>query len=217
MSSKPKLLDLFCGAGGASVGYHRAGFEVVGVDINPQPNYPFKFYQGDAMTLEIGDDIDVVHASPPCQAYSKLRALHPAKEYVDLVEPCRQKLQATGKPYLIENVVGAPLIDPVLLCGSMFDCVCGEFYLQRHRLFESNRFIHGGTCKHKGIAIGVFGRGSNHGRKNSKGQWRGRQASPAEAKEAMQIDWMKHHEITQAIPPAYTEFLGRQILWGMGA
>lgn len=122
--TKPKLLDLFCGAGGAAMGYHRAGFEVTGIDINPQPHYPFKFIQADAMTYPLGG-FDCYHASPPCQRYSILtRGLHQDRieNYPDLIAPIRDRLLHTGKPYVIENVEGARklLINPVKLCGTMF-------------------------------------------------------------------------------------------------
>lgn len=207
------------------MGYHRAGFEVVGVDIKPQPRFPFEFHQADAMTFPL-DGFDVIHASPPCQFYSQLRHLHPTKDYPDLLDACRRRLIESGKPYIIENVETAPLIDPVTLCGSMFNLAIDGYYLRRHRLFESNRFIHPGVCQHGVNAVGVHGNaqahfkalsvcghGSNSKRITSK--WRGKQASKAEAVEAMDIDWMTHAEITQAIPPAYTEFLGQQILWGL--
>ena len=110
-----RLLDLFCGAGGAAMGYHRAGFEVVGIDIAPQPNYPFEFVQADAMEFPL-DGFDAIHASPPCQAYTALATgKHPR-----LIEPMRERLASSGVPWVIENVVGAPLRQPVLLCGSMF-------------------------------------------------------------------------------------------------
>lgn len=204
---------MFCGAGGCSVGYYRAGFEVVGVDINDQKNYPFEFHQEDALTFPL-DGFDVIHASPPCQAYSKLRRLHPEREYPDLVAPVRERLINSGKPYVIENVEGAPLIksDSITLCGSMFGLGTGEFSLRRHRLFESSIPLEVLKCDHSKISIGVFGHGSNQSRKNSKGEWRGRQASKAEGEEAMGIDWMIGKELTQSIPPAYTEFIGKQII-----
>ena len=116
----PRLLDLFCGAGGAGMGYHRAGFEVVGVDIKPQPRYPFEFHQADALTFvaEYGDRFDAVHASPPCQRFSDLAKRNGnADEWPDLIEPLRPILRMIGRPYVIENVEGAPLRDPAMLCG----------------------------------------------------------------------------------------------------
>ena len=131
--SKPRLLDLFCGAGGCSVGYYRAGFEVVGVDIVPQPNYPFEFYQADALGFDFDPGwFHAVHASPPCQAYSSLRGFT-TTEYPQLIEYVRELLIQTGLPYVIENVVGAPLINPIRLCGSSFG-----LKVWRHRLFETS-------------------------------------------------------------------------------
>lgn len=134
---KPRLLDLFCGAGGAAMGYHRAGFEVVGVDLKPQKHYPFEFHQADALEFlaEHGREFDVIHASPPCQAHTSLKNLHD-KDYPELIEPTRRLLEKTGLPYIIENVVGAPLRNPILLCGSSFG-----LRVRRHRLFESNWFL----------------------------------------------------------------------------
>ena len=131
-----KLLDLFCGAGGAAMGYHRAGFDdITGVDIKPMPRYPFKFIQGDALEYLAahGAEYDVIHASPPCQAYSIMQhANHMRKDHPDLVDSVRDALKQTGKPWIIENVPGAPLIDPILLCGLSFG-----LRVIRHRLFES--------------------------------------------------------------------------------
>src|SRR5690348_13600467 len=140
--SRPKLLDLFCGAGGAAMGYHRAGFDVVGVDIKPQPRYPFEFHQGDALDPTYRDPwfepwwidtFNAIHASPPCQAYTKARKLQ-GKEHPDLIGPTRELLKATGLPYVIENVPGAPLVDPVVLEGQMFEGLA----TQRARWFETN-------------------------------------------------------------------------------
>ena len=145
MKHKPKLLDLFCGGGGCSMGYHLAGFEVVGVDINPQKRYPFEFHQEGALTYlrQYGHEFDAIHASPPCQCHSVLRHLpsfNPAK-HEDLIESTRRLLQASGKPYVMENVPGAPLRNPFTLCGTMFGLrtECGA-ELRRHRLFETNWF-----------------------------------------------------------------------------
>jgi DNA (cytosine-5)-methyltransferase 1 len=139
-----RLLDLFCGAGGAGMGYHRAGFTVIGVDLNPQPHYPFEFHQADALTFPL-DGYDAIHASPPCQHYSKMSLCKPglADTYPDLVEPTRQRLAAAGVPYIIENVEGAPLIEPTRICGSGLG-----MRLQRHRLFETNWAMWGVPCAH---------------------------------------------------------------------
>src|SRR6266700_1704986 len=144
--TRPRLLDLFCGAGGAAMGYHRAGFDVVGVDIKPHPDYPFPMIAMDALDALAGavrlDRFDVIHASPPCQAYSALRVLNTAT-YPDLVKPVREGLRQWGGPYVIENVPGAPLLNPVRLCGTEFGLTTrtdrhGQVWLKRHRLFESN-------------------------------------------------------------------------------
>ncbi len=218
---KPRLLDLFCGAGGAAMGYHRAGFEVVGVDIAPQPNYPFDFYRGDALTVLgfIGDwdeKFDAIHASPPCQAYSHVRnAVWPDREHPDLIPAVRDLLEATGLPWVIENVPGAPLRDPILICGSMFD---PALEVKRHRLFEANWSLEPPMwpCRHKlwyprfpatrsrrsGFAsvVSVYGHGG--GLAKEAGLWA----------HAMEIDWMTKREMAEAIPPAYTELIGSQLL-----
>jgi DNA (cytosine-5)-methyltransferase 1 len=202
MSRKPRLLDLFCGAGGCSVGYARAGFEVVGVDIKPQPHYPFEFIHDDA--LEQGFvGFDAVHASPPCQAYSSLRALgkQDGKERHYLIEPTRERLRDSGLPYVIENVVGAPLRSPMRLCGSSFG-----LKVQRHRLFECSFFALAPPCNHCDESIGVYG---DHPQV-SKGM--NRATSLREAQDAMGIDWMTWPEICEAIPPDYTQWIGEHLL-----
>jgi DNA (cytosine-5)-methyltransferase 1 len=137
---KPRLLDLFCGAGGVAVGYSRAGFEVIGVDLRPQPNFPFQFIQADALSMnaEFLASFDAIHASPPCQAYSDLaKRNRNGDKWPKLIEPVRGMLSETGLPYVIENVEGAPLRNPTVLCGTMFK----GLRVIRHRLFESNFFI----------------------------------------------------------------------------
>lgn len=172
-----RVLDLFCGGGGASEGYRRAGFEVTGVDINPQPHYPFRFLQGDAMVmLDImaiyGGDIagiwwDAIHASPPCQAYSVMSKCRPglADEYPKLIEPVRERLEQIGLPYVIENVEGAPLESPVKLCGTMFGLGARfndyDYVLRRHRLFEASFPVEQPACEHNGrYALSVAGHGN---------------------------------------------------------
>jgi DNA (cytosine-5)-methyltransferase 1 len=202
-----RLLDLFCGAGGAAMGYHRAGFEVVGVDVRPQPHYPFEFHQADALTYSL-DGFDVVHASPPCQRWSALNngTWGNARGHADLIGPVRERLIGLGVPYVIENVPGAPLRDPVLLCGSMFGLrIDGVGYLRRHRLFESNVPVAGGTCLHVGQALGVYG----HGR--GGGPLKGRSLAAADARTIMEIYWATRDGVAQAIPPAYTEHIGKSI------
>lgn len=186
------------------MGYHRAGFEVVGFDIKPQPNYPFEFHQADALTVDLSG-FDVVHASPPCQHYSVMSACRPglADEYPDLVAPTREKLVAGGLSYVIENVVGAPLIDPVMLCGAMF----GRS-LYRHRLFESDiPFV---VPPHPRHIVPTSKAG--HWRPGTVISVSGNCAPVALARKAMGIDWTNRKELAEAIPPAYTEYLGRQIL-----
>lgn len=215
---KPRLLDLFCGAGGCSVGYARAGFDVVGVDLNPQPNYPYEFHQADAMTYPL-DGFDAIHASPPCQAHSSIgqqMSKRYGTVYPDLVAPTRELLQATGLPYVIENVPGAPLIEPAMLCGSSVG-----LDVRRHRLFETNWPLMVPPCAHgwqtrrfrsldqrraEGLAsvVGV------HGHLNYAGERELRE-------KAMEIDWMTTPELAQAIPPAYTELIGHQLMAHMTA
>ncbi len=207
--SRPRLLDLFCGAGGAAMGYHRAGFDVVGVDIKPQPRYPFDFTQADAMTWTPGllQEFDAIHASPPCQAFTRAKHLRVAQgkatKALDLLAPTRELLIASGLPYVIENVPGAPLVG-VTLCGSSFG-----LRVRRHRVFESNVWLAGSTCRHaeQGRPVGIY---YSMGDDIPKG---GRTARNIEdARDAMGIDWMTWVEIKEAIPPAYTEFIGIQLI-----
>lgn len=210
-----RLLDLFCGAGGAAVGYQRAGFdEIVGVDLAPQPRYPFTFVQADALTFPL-EGFDAIHASPPCQAYSIMRNLPwlRDREYPRLIDPTRERLGAAGVPWAIENVMGAKL-DAQWLCGGMFGL---PFY--RHRYFETN-FLwlqpdhppHVHTVRN-GRMLGARARDIVHaGGFKRPGAGVGHSAGVALVREAMQIDWMTRAEITQAIPPAYTEFIGAQLL-----
>lgn len=219
-TSKPKLkkyriLDLFCCAGGAGQGYSEAGFEVVGVDISPQPNYPFTFMQADALTLDPAfiASFDAIHASPPCQSYSDLAKRNGnADEWPRLVEPVRELLIQSGLPYIIENVEGAPLLNPVVLCGTMFP----GLRVLRHRLFEANFAIiappHG---KHPKVHT-FDKRKSHYGKTN---EWvdfvqvtGGGNCTVAAAREAMGINWMSKNEINEAIPPAYTRLIGEQLL-----
>jgi DNA (cytosine-5)-methyltransferase 1 len=202
---KPRLLDLFCGAGGAAVGYHRAGFEVIGVDIKPQPRYPFEFHQGDAMSWPF-DGYDAIHASPPCQKYSSLANMRFAHtgEYVDLYEPTRWRLNGLDVPWVLENVIGAPYRSGFVLCGSMFG-----LKVRRHRNFESSHaLLLDRYCDHvgQGRPYGVYGHGGG-------GQMtRGHKGKPSEFAWLMDMDWATPQEIAQAIPPAYTEWIGAQLL-----
>lgn len=209
MSRRPKALDLFCCAGGASTGYHRAGFDVVGVDINPQPHYPFEFHQADALTFPL-DGFDFIAASPPCQRFSDLAKRNGnADDWPDLIEPIRRRLKASGRPYAIENVDGAPLIDPVVFCGTMFP----GLRVLRHRGFEVNFPL---TAPPHGKHPLVFThdkRKAHHGKLDQDTAFvqvtGGGNCSIKNAKSAMGIDWMTKGEINEAIPPAYTEYIGR--------
>ncbi len=202
---KPRLLDLFCGAGGCSVGYHRAGFDVVGVDIKPQPRYPFPFICGDALDYcrEHGKEYDAIHASPPCQQFSVAKVLNPRCDHPDLVAATREALQATGRPWVIENVPGSPLRFPAQICGLALG-----LKVKRHRLFEGSFLLLGTPCPpgHRGDWVTVFGGGAPRVPDNR------RRANLAQRKSAMGIDWMGRDEMSLAIPPAYCEFIGRQLL-----
>ena len=213
MVSRPLLLDLFCGAGGAAAGYVSAGFDVVGVDIAPQPNYPFEFHQSDALEWLGGSDdtdlarISAIHASPPCQHYTPLGALHPEKEYPDLVAATRDLLEATGLPYVIENVMAAPLIKEraITLCGGMFG-----LRTYRHRRFESNHLLmQPDHPKH------IIRTATRQRRQRWDEGWHVSITGDVGVYlgfEAMGIDWMTGNELCQAIPPAYTDFVGKQLL-----
>ncbi len=218
---RPRLLDLFCGAGGCSVGYARAGFEVVGVDIEPQPNYPFDFRQADALEvlesmhnwpIYLGKTFDAIHASPPCQAYANIsKQQGTAERHPRLIEPVRELLEVTGLPYVVENVPGAPLVNAVQLCGSSFG-----LRVRRHRLFETNFPIMAPPCVHgwqrsntnrlrsgyvapENSVVPVYGGGQAG-------------FDVATCREAMGIDWMSTDELNDAIPPAYTEHIGFYLL-----
>lgn len=225
---RPQLLDVFCGAGGAAWGYHLAGFEVVGIDHRPQPNYPFQFIQCDGLRaieyvieMKAGyDSIDAIHASPPCQAHTSMQSVAKnADAHHDLIGPVRERLQQTGVPYVIENVVGAPLDDPFTLCASYFGLGVtrpdtGEWYdLRRHRLFETSWPV-GLTppCSHSGVGtVGIYGDHLRWGRRSSQGELSG-PAALFVARDAMGIDWMTWPEIVQAIPPAYTAWVAESLL-----
>lgn len=294
-----KLLDLYCGAGGCSEGYRRAGFEVTGVDSNPRLARLYRgghFVLADALEYvrEHGHEYDAIHASPPCQAHSSLKALQPGKAYPDLIPATRAALQASGKPYVIENVPRAPLGGGdtylLMLCGTMFGCITpdGRAEIQRHRLFETNWcFGLRPACQHNGPALQVAGENFHsgdrcahcgHAREEHAGdpEWgdrapecdscscagfvegrdkqrrvlslhgdhprdaRVRHArramsvtggtpqtnvvhnqvretfSVADARAAMGIDWMPMKYLSQAIPPAYTHWIGRRLLDAIG-
>jgi DNA (cytosine-5)-methyltransferase 1 len=210
--SRPRLLDLFCGAGGAAMGYHRAGFEVVGVDIKPQPRYPFEFHQADAMTFPL-DGFDVIHASPPCQAYSVANNIH-GHVHPDLLPATRARLEASGVPWVIENVPGAPMRHAVVCCGLAFG-----LNVKRHRFFESSELVLTPPCpSHEGDWLLVFGH-SVLGRAHVSGRAKGggpilkrKERGIAAGRLAMGIDWMNRAELSESIPPAYTEFIGKQLM-----
>lgn len=216
---KPRLLDLFCGAGGAAMGYSRAGFEVVGVDIRPQPRYPFEFVQFDALDAlrpntsingrRVRDYFDAIHASPPCQAYIRSGMVAKDGRHSDLLGPTRELLRETGLPWVIENVPGAPMRPDAVLCGSMFG-----LGVRRHRWFE---FSWGEplltlACDHTRPVTGVYGHPHGKG-----GAWRNgkRPMLPSDREtwsREMGIDWMQPLELAAAIPPAYTELVGAQLM-----
>jgi len=201
-----RLLDLFCGAGGAAMGYHRAGFEVVGVDLAPQPRYPFEFHQADALEYPL-DGFDVVHASPPCQTFTRAKHLRRAQgkecSSIDCLGSTRDCLRRFGIPYIIENVPGAPM-SGIVLCGTMFGLA-----VRRHRIFETSPAILAPECNHaaQGRPIGVYHRMKDeipHGGRTAR--------TLDEAQKAMGINWMTWNELKEAIPPAYTEYIGKQLM-----
>jgi DNA (cytosine-5)-methyltransferase 1 len=223
--SVPRLLDLFCGAGGAAMGYHRAGFDVVGVDIKPQPNYPFEFVQADALEAihyvnMLVDEPFAIHASPPCQAFTHARLIgaRGRDDHPRLIAETRQRLIEIGLPYIIENVEGArsEMHSPITLCGSMFG-----LGVERHRLFEGTVPWFVPRCQH-----GVWLERKHPGTPRADGSRplsrivnpMAKGCSHEAFAEAMGIDWMPKRgfrpteELREAIPPAFTEWLGRHLL-----
>jgi DNA (cytosine-5)-methyltransferase 1 len=232
------------------MGYSRAGFtEIVGVDNRPQPRYPFTFVLGDALEYVAahGREFDAIHASPPCQAFTALKTMWNKREHADLVEPTRSLLQASGHPWVIENVPGAPLVrGSLMLCGTMFGLGThdGRAELRRHRYFElSGPAELTPECRHGAMTVGVYGDGNGrdyrrdpivigvyggHGRDRRRLKPRSvgvyghaggksvrdgaQQFSTSERAQAIGIDWMTGNELSQAIPPAYAEFIGRQLI-----
>ena len=210
-----RLLDLFCGAGGAAMGYHRAGFDVVGVDIAPQPHYPFEFIQVDAMTFPL-DGFNAIHASPPCKFATRLRGIH-NKSHLDLLTPMRARLRQIARvPWVIENVPGAPMRSYIELCGTMFG-----LKVYRHRWFESSELLLSpGQCSHPfSLLPGYVCVAGNKAKGHQRGNIGNRfdRIEPAEAKQAMGCDWMTLAECSQAVPPAYTEWVGRQLVLTLAA
>ena len=229
---KPRLLDLFCGAGGAAMGYHRAGFEVVGVDNKPQPHYPFEFIISDALHVmdnllrgaplfrKSGEyylsDFDAYHASPPCQKWTGLQDINrkrygDTKNHPDLIDAIRQRFIPLDKPWVIENVTKSPLKTMIILCGASL----GLRNLQRHRHFESNVMMFQPKCSHtkEQQIYGVYGKLDGRvvfKRKEYRATYAAKNIE--HARELMQIDWMENGEIQEAIPPAYTEYIGGQLI-----
>jgi DNA (cytosine-5)-methyltransferase 1 len=207
---RPRLLDLFCGAGGAAMGYHRAGFDVVGVDLHPQPLFPFAFIQADAIeVLATTHGWDAIHASPPCQLWAD--GTPDRTKHVDLISPARPLLRAAGVPYVIENVRVAPLQDRVMICGGGLALTHGDYQLHRHRYFESNVPLMGVPCtRQRKLTMSVVGHGTPSGMRRSDRP----DPTVADRRLIMGIDWMigDRHALAESIPPAYTEFLGGQLL-----
>jgi len=207
----PRCADLFCCAGGAGMGIHRAGFDVEGWDVKQNLSYPFKRHIGDALEADLSG-FDFVWASPPCQAHSALRhCRREKKQYECFIARTREKLKAWGGLYIIENVPGAPLENPVMLCGSSFG-----LRVRRHRIFESNVKLSVLPCDHKtqGQPMDVSGTGGQrvNRRKDDHGGACCKPRNIQEAQAAIGIDWMCRKEIAQAIPPAFAEYLARQIM-----
>lgn len=206
---RPRLLDLYCCQGGASKGYAAAGFDVVGVDIDPQPRYPFEFFQRDALSAGAAG-FDAIHASPPCQAHSKAQRIQ-GRRHPDLIAATRAMLQASGLPYVIENVEGAPLHDPVTLCGAMFG-----LRTYRHRLFESG----GGFNLPHLLHPRHLAPAAKMGRPPRDGEFIhavGNFSGVALVRRDWGVPWMSRDGIREAIPPAYAEWVGRQLLEHLAA
>jgi len=211
---RPRLLDLFCGAGGAAMGYHRAGFDVVGVDIKPQPRYPFEFHQGDALVVlagivdgSWGEPFDAIHASPPCQRWLQVPFALGETAYPDLISPTRRLLKEQWRPWVIENVPAAPL-DGFVLCGSSFGLP-----IVRHRRFEMEprSLLAPSACRQSS-----WDRATDHPGTHpyAHGAWR-----PAWREHVLPVvwPWLTLEEAAEAIPPAYTEWIGTQLLASLRA
>lgn len=208
--SRPKMLDLFCCEGGAAQGYHRAGFDVTGVDVAPQSRYPFRFYEADALEFlrllihGVVGDWDAIHASPPCQDYSKAMR-HLTGGYPRLIDPVRALLKATGLPWIIENVPGAPLPVQTDLFGAHGTELCGTMFglpIWRHRLFETSFPVSAPRgCDHTAQPMNPH-RAVRPGGRTTEAEWR----------EAMGVGWMSRHAAREAVPPPYAEHIGHALL-----
>lgn len=212
---KPRVLDGCCGAGGMAMGLSRAGWDVVGVDLEPQPHYPFEFVQGDVIE-RLADPsfmarFDAVHVSPPCQDHSAMSRNYGAPLHGTgwLLAAVLERLAPMRLPWVVENVVGAAMPSPVELCGASFGLGASGLDLNRHRLFQANFAMLAPPCQHRrGQTMGVYGHGTNAWHRKKLG----RNLTIAEMREAMGIDWMTLKELTQAIPPAMGEWIGTQLL-----
>ena len=205
MNDRPLLLDLFCGAGGAAVGYHRAGFEVVGVDIHPQPHYPFEFVQADAMTYPL-DGFDAYHASPPCQAFTRARVMQ-GRSHPDLLTPTRERLRSTGRPWVVENVVGAPMPDAVTVCAASL-LRSDRFECRRHRLFEASFALMAEPCSCGSLPpVYAYGHSQDRAHRERYGP-----CGADERRAVLGVEWMNRDEAAASIPPALTELIGWQLL-----
>lgn len=208
----PWVLDCYSGGGGAAMGYYRAGFNVLGIDSRPQRRYPFRFVQADALEALATWDLrrfSAIHASPPCQKFSHSHNQWLGRDHPDLVEPTRELLVKSGLPWVMENVVRAPIRADIILCGTMFGLNCGQWELRRHRKFEtSGLFLLTPQCQH-----GLGGRKmlQVYGNAGTNREPKGPKANAAQARELMGISWLSYREMAQAIPPAYTKYIGLEL------
>lgn len=232
---KPALLDLFCGAGGAARGYQQAGFCVLGVDVKPQPHYAgCRFHQADALRFlraltdptESGienryiNDFDAIHASPPCQAYSTATTEANRSKHPDLYGPTVARLTASGVPYIIENVIGAPYGHGVILCGATFGLEADGEWIERHRNFETSWLIFQPDHSHEGFGrpFTITGAGTKEKPKGGRAYETAHSKKPdvAEFPKYMGMTWANPFEAAQAIPPAYTYWIGCQLMVALG-